>query len=498
MSDLNFETDHYTTLGLASGATLPQIKRAYRRLARQYHPDVSKDYHASERFREIQRAYEVLSNPAQRYAYDQGRRLRGHDRPPPIEMQLTPSHATLRCLNEAQMVYVLVDIRARAKPGSRRAPINLSLVLDQSTSMKGPRLEQVKQAMLRVIDELADSDLLSVVTFNDRAQVVLSGNDLTDRSAAKRPIRGIHASGGTEIYYGLEAGLKELQRHSTPESLDYLVLLTDGHTYGDEQRCLDLAQRAQKRGATLSTLGVGLDWNEELLEGLARLGGGRCHYVESSRQIAATFEEWFHGIGSAYARNMVLHVHLVQGVELRQAYRIAPDIEKLDIAQEAIPLGLLEAARPQCLMLELLVAGFSRGVHRLAGVELGANLLGQPDAQHLAQREIDLDFQDGPLEDMTIPPEVLSALAKLTVYKMQEKVMADLEAGEVTAAVQRLETLATRLLDLGEAALARAALLEAGQVSRTGTLSQAGRKKIRYGTSHLAFVPREVTHDQMP
>jgi Ca-activated chloride channel family protein len=495
MSDLNFETDYYTTLGLDSGATLAQIKRAYRKLARQVHPDLSEDHHASERFRAIQRAYEVLSNQTKRQAYDHGRRLRGLDRPPPIEMQLTPSHATLRSLNEPQMLYILVDIRARAKPETQRAPINLSLVLDQSTSMKGPRLEQVKQATLRVIDQLADSDRLSVVTFNDRAQVVLSGSDLTDRPAMKRPIRGIHASGGTEIYQGLEAGLGQLERHSSPESLDYLVLLTDGHTYGDEQRCLDLAQRAQSRGTTLSTLGVGLDWNEGLLEGIARLGGGRCHYVESSRQIAAAFEEWFQGIGSAYAEDMVLAVHRMEGVELRHAYRIAPEIEKLEIAQGILKLGLLEAARPQCLMLELLVTGFSRGLHRLARVELGANLLGQPHARYLVQREIQLDFQAEALEDTTVPAEVMTALGKLTVYKLQEKVVADIEAGEVTAAAHRLETLATRLLDLGEAALARAALLEAGQVARTGTLSQAGRKMIRYGTRHLAFVPREVTHD---
>jgi hypothetical protein len=86
-------------------------------------------------------------------------------------------------------------------------------------------------------------------------------------------------------------------------------------------------------------------------------------------------------------------------------------------------------------------------------------------------------------------------MGKLAIFKMQERVMEDLEMGHIEPAVTRLKTMATRLLDIGEVDLARAALLEAGRLAETGNLSASGRKKIRYGTRELTIVPKEVDYD---
>ena len=83
------------------------------------------------------------------------------------------------------------------------------------------------------------------------------------------------------------------------------------------------------------------------------------------------------------------------------------------------------------------------------------------------------------------PPHILSALAKITIFQMQEGALQALEKGDVAGATHRLETMATRLLDMGEHQLARAALLEAGRLARSGNLSPAGRKAIKYGTRSL-------------
>jgi Ca-activated chloride channel family protein len=109
--------------------------------------------------------------------------------------------------------------------------------------------------------------------------------------------------------------------------------------------------------------------------------------------------------------------------------------------------------------------------------------------------EMTATISETPDPDADIPPPIVTALGKLAIFKMQEKAMADLEAGEISAATQRLETMATRLLNLGETDLARAALLEAGRLARTGDLSAEGRKKIRYGTRALSILPKEIHHD---
>jgi curved DNA-binding protein len=77
--------DYYQIMGVGREASADDIKRAYRKLARKYHPDVSKEQNAEERFKEIGEAYEVLRDPEKRAAYDAlGTRKPGEDfRPPP-------------------------------------------------------------------------------------------------------------------------------------------------------------------------------------------------------------------------------------------------------------------------------------------------------------------------------------------------------------------------------------------------------------------------------
>jgi curved DNA-binding protein len=78
--------DYYETLGVTRAADADTVKRAYRKLARKYHPDVSKEKNAEDRFKDVQEAYEVLKDPEKRAAYDQlGRDYRSGQqfRPPP-------------------------------------------------------------------------------------------------------------------------------------------------------------------------------------------------------------------------------------------------------------------------------------------------------------------------------------------------------------------------------------------------------------------------------
>ncbi len=112
------------------------------------------------------------------------------------------------------------------------------------------------------------------------------------------------------------------------------------------------------------------------------------------------------------------------------------------------------------------------------------------DAQLRQDVTFPFDLQANP--NTAAPPHILSALAKVTIFQMQEGALQALEKGDVAAATHRLETMATRLLDMGEHQLARAALLEAGRLARSGNLSPAGRKAIKYGTRSLILAsPKE-------
>ncbi len=494
---MEFDSDYYAILGIPSDADERAIKRAYRQLARRYHPDRKEGEEATERFREIQQAYEVLVDPLQREAYDHWRRQQGLDGPAPLLLRVTTSQPALPSLGEAQVLYLMAELSASDHIESQRLPLNLCLVLDRSTSMKGGRLQQVKEAARYIVDQMGPDDVFSLVVFSDRAQVVLPGQHGVDRMAARTAINSIQSGGGTEILQGLKLGLEQAQRWYTAEGVSHLILLTDGQTYGDEEQCLEAAKLAAQENISLTLMGVGSDWNDRLLDEMARLSGApdASVYIDSTNKIAEAFHQRIHGLGNIFARNVVMSIHLAPQVTLKESFRVSPQISRLYITDSQMALSSLEKERPQAVMLELVVPSLSPGTHRLLHIDVEARVPAVGEQPVRIQHTVSMPFNLELGRRTPVPPDIVSAMGKLAIFKMQERVMQDIEMGEIEPAVSRLKTMATRLLDIGEVELARAALLEAGRLSQTGSLSATGRKKIRYGTRELTIVPKEVSYD---
>jgi Ca-activated chloride channel family protein len=487
---MNEEPDFYTVLKISPDATPDEIKHAYRQLARQSHPDVKADLGTALLFRQIQQAYEILSDPGKRSAYD--RRLMESGRSPksPFVWKMQPSRTTLLVLPDDQVLYVLLDVAAgQGSQQAGRMPLNVCLVLDRSTSMQGARLEQTKASAQRMIDSLTSDDTLGIVTFSDKAEVVWPSQSLTDPIKVKARVSAIQASGGTEILQGLNAGLAELEKHRLKYSISHLILLTDGQTYGDEEKCLAVAVEAKKHRIGISAMGIGEDWNDTLLDALASRSGGVSQYIASTGEIQHFLRERLQGLGAVYADNLRLTLKATEQVHLKNAFKLSPYIQRIEIDNDSLVLGALQSDSPISGMLEITVGPHAAGNHRVAQLELTGDI----PTQHLdgVQLRQDLRFAFDPQANPNTPapPNVLSALAKITIFQMQEGAWQALEKGDVANATHRLETMATRLLDMGEHQLARAALLEAGRLARSGNLSPAGRKAIKYGTRSLILAP---------
>jgi len=177
---------------------------------------------------------------------------------PGINLQQTLSRTMLAVGDEPQLVYVLLEAHAEGVAQQlAKLPLNLCLVLDRSSSMRGERLMQVKEAAARIVDQLGPDDYFSLVVFNDRADVVIPAQRAIKKSDLKAAIAQIEATGGTEMAQGLALALQEVQRPLLTRGISRLILLTDGRTYGDESRCVEIARRGQSRGIGLTALGIG-------------------------------------------------------------------------------------------------------------------------------------------------------------------------------------------------------------------------------------------------
>ena len=128
-------------------------------------------------------------------------------------------------------------------------------------------------------------------------------------------------------------------------------------------------------------------------------------------------------------------------------------------------------------------------------LELAANIQSLGRKEERLRRDVSITFTPEEIPPETIQPIILSALTKITVYRMQERAWDILEEGNAEEASRQLEMIATRLFDLGESRLARAAMLEAGRIAKGGAPTKKGRKELKYGTRSLTIASRRKSHD---
>lgn len=407
-----------------------------------------------------------------------------------IRMTCVPSQEELPCLQEDQMLYVLTEIfPGSSERGKVRLPLDICLVLDNSSSMRGERLFQAKEAARYITKQLTSEDYFCLIIFNDRARVVVPRQAVRTAAAIREHVAEIQASGGTEMARGIEQALNQMRSTSYFGGVRRMILLTDGQTYGDETRCVELARRFQGMGVGITALGLGEEWNEDLLATMAAHGNSRSEYIAGAESIVDIFQEEMRLLQGIVARDMALSLQPATAVQFRKAFRVAPEVGPLPLGEaqgqeRIVPLGEWMGTAPQVFLLELVVPPLSPGRHCLLHVGLTYSLPGDRGHRELRQ-EIDLPLARGKQERGQVPDKVRHALEKVMAYQMQELAWRDARQGNIEQATRRLEAAATRLVDLGEAQLAQIVEEEARRLERTGRTSSVGRKEIHYGTQRL-------------
>lgn len=495
MDDIDVSKDYYAILGVPQSATAEEIRRAYRKQARRYHPDSREVEAPTTLFHQVQTAYATLSDENLRRAYDKLRAEAGLSDESLFSCEALVSRSQFYGAYAEQVFYVLLEVRAAANTEGERLPLNLCLVIDRSTSMQGPRMEHVKTAAHQIIDELDDGDVLAVVAFNDRAEVVLPAQKGIDRARAKSRVSTIWASGGTEILNGVRTGLAQVDQYHSDQVTSHLILLTDGQTYGDEEECIATARRAGAHSIGITAMGIGEDWNDVLLDEVASESGGISAYIASPGQVRELLRQRVRGLGSVFAHDMTMQIRCGEGTWVESMFRVSPYLDRLTSSGGKIKLGALQTDVPLSVALEMAVSRKPPGEHRLLQVEIEGDV---PALERRAERvriEVKGDFTPDEPAPESVHPALLSALSKVTLYRMQERTWDALESGDVKGATQQLEKVATRLFDLGEPRLARAAMLEAGRLAQGGTATAKGRKELKYGTRGLTIPARREPHD---
>jgi Ca-activated chloride channel family protein len=236
---------------------------------------------------------------------------------------------------------------------------------------------------------------------------------------------------------------------------------------------------------TLHTAGLGSEWNDSLLDQLAGLTGGTSEFITRSKDLSRFFEKQIDSMERLYARSMRLSGRVDEGIELRSASRISPEVMELPL-DNPIMLGPLLAGKPMHILLEYIVRPIPRQfkyIQFLEGsvkVDLVTTAISEESYRVHLRRPLGTSA-----EDYVMPTAILDAVAKFNLFRLQERARIEMATGNTEQAARRLQHVATNLLAQGEKEMANMVINEVRNIQRTQSYSEDGDKRLKYATRGL-------------
>jgi Ca-activated chloride channel family protein len=211
-------------------------------------------------------------------------------------------------------VYLYINLQAgKADVTRKRTPLNIAVVIDKSGSMGDKnKLDYVKRAVDKIIDELNEDDYLSIVTYDDDVNVLQPSARVTDKYTLRQEVSKIKPGGFTNLSGGTFEGFDQVNRSYKRGYVNRVLLLSDGLANRGVTGRYELANmvrdKNKREGITISTFGVGNDFNENLMCDIADYGRGNYYYISSSRDIPGIFAQELNGVRNLVAQGTMIKV----------------------------------------------------------------------------------------------------------------------------------------------------------------------------------------------
>jgi Ca-activated chloride channel family protein len=220
---------------------------------------------------------------------------------------------------------IQIGVQGKKTAFAELPPLNLAFVIDKSGSMaEADKLDWVKESFGILIDKLRDVDYLALVVFDDTARVVYPSTRLSSpdrRLRCRAAVQGIAAGGGSDLPAGLRAGCEQVLASYRPEYTNRVLFLTDGG--GASAGILQLADSYRSRGVSVSTIGVGLNFDVNLMVELGRRGGGSSRFISGREEMRKVFGSELERMAVPIARDLRMTLELADGVELLDTWGYA-------------------------------------------------------------------------------------------------------------------------------------------------------------------------------
>jgi Ca-activated chloride channel family protein len=359
--------------------------------------------------------------------------------PDPVEKASMRGQTDRRLIPDNQTCerYIWLTLQLPNPPRqSDRLPLNLSLIIDRSGSMSGDKLEYVKEAAMHALRLLTEADRASVVIYDDAVELLAPSRAITNdtREDMIRRIRQVRTGGMTNLSGGWFTGCDQIADFMTGDYLNRALLLTDGLAnvgLTDHERLVMESKELRRRGISTTAFGVGHDFNQFLLQGIADGGGGHFYFIDKPNQIPNYFQGELGELLTTVARELTLDINLPAGVEVE----VLNDTHHERMGQALrLFLGDAYAGETRHLGLKVKLPAYSLG----RDVALTFNLHYE-DARIRQPVQIEevIDFRVAPAqacETQAVNEEVLKEAGRLEAEKAKMEALQREQQGDIPGA----------------------------------------------------------------
>ena len=234
-----------------------------------------------------------------------------------IRLEVSPVYQVLKA-GDKQTTWIRVGMEGfRMESGKKRPGVNLAIVLDKSGSMQGEKIQQARAAAIDALGLLSADDIVSIVTYDSTVNVLVPATKLTDKESVIAAINGIKASGNTALFAGVSKGAAEVRKFLEKERVNRIILLSDGLANVGPSAPGELGSLGEsllKENISVSTLGLGLGYNEDLMVQLAGKSGGNHLFIEQASELVDVFRQEFDDVLSVVAQEIDVVLTIPEGL----------------------------------------------------------------------------------------------------------------------------------------------------------------------------------------
>ena len=336
------------------------------------------------------------------------------------QIQVNAALATpVMLADKKQTAYLRVGLTGFRLQKEKVAPINVALVIDKSGSMQGEKLRSAKDAAIMAIERVRKDDIIAVVTYSHAAEVLLPATKATDKKRLQTAINKLRAGGQTALHDGVEKGAQEVSKFLDRNRVNRIVLVSDVLANVGPSTPAELGRLGASLGQkniAVTTIGLGLGYNEDLMTQLAEKSDGNHAFAENANDLARFFEYEFGDILSVVAQEVTVTIIGVEGVRPIRVLGREAEIQEKHIS---VKLNQLYSQQEKYVLVELEVSPAKANQERqIAGVAVVYRNMETNTTERLSSI-ISATFTDSPrlVDEKTNATVMTGAIEQLAVEK---------------------------------------------------------------------------------